>query len=193
MRYLAFLIAFVFSIHIALAQQIGGGGTGNVSISVGTAASVAVLDTPTVQNASYTSGQCVGGFRSVTLTSSTSIGGLLQSIGVTSIGGGTESIVVYVFAANPSSSTCTDRGTFTLNAADANNLIGTPISMTLAAPTGTTITAATSGNLAIPFIEGGSSSSGVATIYYAVVAAATFTPATTSDLRVRVGVSMDHT
>ncbi len=146
---------------------------------------------PTVQNAAYASGNCVGGFNAVTLTSGTGVAGLLQSLKLVSIGGSTPTITVYIFDSNPSASTCTDKSTFTLNSADVSKIIGAPFALTLVAPTGTTTTFGLQSNLALPFVEGGSSGSGVSTIYYGLVSGSTFTPASTTDLVVGVGASMD--
>jgi hypothetical protein len=151
-----------------------------------------VTDTPTVQNAAYSSGNCIGGFRSLTVADYNGQSGFLTNFRIASISGATPSITVYIFSSNPSASTCTDKGTFTLNSADVDKIIANPNSTTLSAPTGATTSF---GSLDYtpprPFKAGGSASSGVKTIYYALVAGSSFTPATTSDIHVRVGTALN--
>lgn len=144
-----------------------------------------VVSTPTVQNASYVSGNCVGGFNSVTFQGTGPIN-LLNDVRLYSQGGGTETITVYVFDSNPTASTCTDKSTFTLNSADVSKTMMGPFALTLVAPTGTTVSFAGNPNIArIP-------KSGTTTLYYALVAGSTFTPATTTDLLVGFQVAQQH-
>lgn len=150
----------------------------------------AVVSTPTVQNASYVSGNCVGSFNAISLASFNGGSGFLQNVTVASKTGVTPTLTIYLFNANPTASTCTDKGTFTVNAADVGKLIGAPFAVGLAAPTGTTVTWGAQANLGLPFVAGGSSGSGVETIYYALVSGTTFTPGSTADLVVTVGASV---
>lgn len=152
---------------------------------------VRVNSTPTVQNAAYASGNCIGGFNAVTLARVNGGSGILDAVMVKSVGGGGETLTVYLFDANPTASTCTDKSTFTLNAADSDKLIATPFALQLGVPTGTSTTFAELTNMVRMFIAGGSTASGVRTIYYALVSGSTFTPATTTDIRVNIQANLD--
>ena len=134
-----------------------------------------VADTPTIQNASYVSGNCMGGFQTVVLGSSASV---LSGIGLSSQGGLATAKQIYVFDANPSGSTCTDKSTFTIATADLSKLV-TTFQITPAAPTGTTKTNGVSSNLGLGIPSGG-------TNYIAIVETTTETPASASDLVLNV-------
>ena len=153
-----------------------------------------VTSTPTVQNAQYVSGNCVGGFNAITVANYNGQSGYVINARVASVAGGTETVTIYLFSANPSASTCTDKSTFTLNTADISKVIANPVntSVTLSAPTGATPSFGSSEfTPPRPFIAGGSAASGVKTIYYAIVGGSTFTPATVSDLQVTIGVALN--
>lgn len=130
-----------------------------------------VAATPTIQNASYVSGNCMGGFQTVALGASSTV---LSQVMLASKGGLVTAKQIYIFSASPASSTCTDKSTFTLNAADLSKLM-TTFSLTPAAPTGTTVSQAAQSNMALGLPTSG-------TVYVAVVETATETPATTTDL-----------
>ena len=147
---------------------------------------------PTIQNAAYASGNCMGGFNALTVARTNGGGIILDTFGLRSVGGGTTAIQVYIFNANPSASTCTDKSTFTINSADIDKIIaGGTFQLIPAAVTGTSITFAYQSNMALSTIAGGSSGSGVQTIYYALVSAGTWTPASTTDLHVQVNGIQD--
>ena len=147
---------------------------------------------PTIQNAAYASGNCMGGFNALTVARTNGGGIILDTFGLRSVGGGTTAIQVYIFNANPSASTCTDKSTFTINSADIDKIIaGGTFQLTPAATTGTSITFAYQSNMALSVIAGGSSGSGVQTIYYALVSTGTWTPASTTDLHVQVNGIQD--
>lgn len=130
-----------------------------------------VAITPTIQNAAYASGNCMGGFQTVALGSSVSV---LSQISLASQGGLATAKQIYIFSANPTGSTCTDKSTFTIATADLSKLIYTG-SITPAAPTGTTKTWGALSNLALGIYSGG-------TVYAAIVETASETPASTTDL-----------
>lgn len=136
-------------------------GTTGVDVSV----------TPTIQNAAYASGNCMDGFKTVALGITQSV---LSQISLASQGGLATAKQIYVFSANPSGSTCTDKSTFTIATADLSKLIWTGL-ITPAAPTGTTKTWGSASGLALGIPSGG-------TIYVAIVETATETPASTTDL-----------
>lgn len=149
-----------------------------------------VSSTPTVTASAYTANQCLGGFNSITVAANNAQSGLVTNFQVWSKTGLTPTITVYLFEANPSSSTCTDHGTFTLNAADISKIIGAPIGVTLVAPGGATPSVGeVTFNPPRPFLAGGSGSS-VKTIYYAMTTSA-ITPASTSEFVTKTGVVMN--
>ena len=134
--------------------------------------------TPTVQNASYVSGNDMGGLISFTLPRTAS--GVLQSVGVQFIGGATTQVNVFCFDSNPTGSTFTDKSTFTIAAADeAKRINKNGFALTPVAAVGDTVTAAAIDNYAKPFNSTG-------TIYCAVVSTGTFTPASVTDLRMTI-------
>lgn len=166
----------------------GPAGTNNVTAGDGGQFLIA----PTVQNAAYASGNCIGGFQAITVANYNGESGFMTNIRLASIGGTATPITVYVFDANPAGSTCTDKSTFTLVAADVDKLIANPTSITLAAPTGTTVAI---GSIDYtpprPFRAGGSAGSGVKTLYVGLVAGGTFTPASTTDIHGRIGAGLN--
>lgn len=129
--------------------------------------------TPTIQNAQYVSGNCMGGFQTVAFGSSASV---LSAITLSSQGGLVTAKQIYVFSQNPAGSTCTDKSTFTIATADLPKLVQT-LSITPTVPTGTTKSSATASNLALGL---GYPANG--TFWVAVVETATETPASTTDL-----------
>jgi hypothetical protein len=148
---------------------------------------------PTVQNAAYASGNDVGGLSLLSFRGSGPVS-LVESVAVKSLSGQTPTLTVYLFDSAPQNSTFTDKGSFSLNAStpgtdgivDIDRLVIAPFSVTLTAPTGTTVSFAENGNLArIPH-------AGTATLYYAMVSGSTFTPGSTTDLRVGVQVVQQH-
>lgn len=148
-------------------------------VSVGTAGRIDV--TPTVQNAAYSSGNDIGGLIALTLPRTAS--GYIQSVSVKFIGGATTQVNVFLFDSNPSSSTFTDKSTFTIATADVSKQINKlGLALTPAAVVGETATAATIDNYAKPFNATG-------TIYMAIAATAlpgALTPASTTDMRVSI-------
>lgn len=135
--------------------------------------------TPTVQNAQYVLGNSLGGLISLALPRISS--GILQSVSIQSIGGATTGINAFLFDANPSGSTFIDKSTFTIAAADeAKRINKSAYALTPAATTGDAVTGAEVTNLARVFSSAG-------TIYLALCSTGTFTPATTTDIRVAIG------
>ena len=145
--------------------------TGTLSLTPSpTGANVSV--TPTIQNSSYVSGNCMGGFKAVSLGTAQSV---LSQIMLSSQGGLITGKVLYVFSANPTGSTCTDKGTFTLAAADVSKLMVSPISINPFVSTGATASMGAASNLGLGIPSGG-------VVYVGIVETATETPATTTDL-----------
>lgn len=133
---------------------------------------------PAVQNASYVSGNDIGGLVAFTLPATAS--GILQSLSIQFVGGATTAITVNCFDSNPTGSTFTDKSTYTIAAADTPKMINKAgIVLTPAVSIGGTRTAATFDNYAKPFISTG-------TIWCAFAGGGTFTPASTTDMNVSI-------
>ena len=148
----------------------------NLIGAVDTAGSINV--TPTVQNASYVSGNDIGGLVSFTMPRTAS--GLLQSVALQFIGGATTTINAFCFDSNPTGSTFTDKSTFTIAAADeAKRINKTALALAPAAATGDTVTGAEQNQYAMPF-------NSTATIWCAYASTGTFTPASTTDMRATI-------
>lgn len=164
---------------------------GRVQVINGTANQV--TSTPTIQASAYSAGNCIGGFNSVSVTTYTGQSGFLTNIRLASIAGSAYNVVVYVFDSQPTTSICTDKGTFSLSSADVDKLIGAPTSVTLANPASafTPTVASIDFTPPRPFRAGGSSSSGVQAIWYGLQLASAITPTTTTDLHTRFGVARD--
>lgn len=135
---------------------------------------------------SYVVGNCFGGFNSLSVVNTNQEAGSLQELRVTSIAGVVEGLTAYVFSSNPSSSTCTDASTFTLNSADIDKLITTR-AFTLSAPTGATPTMAeVDFDRSLPFQPASSTK----TVYVALVVNTAFTSAgSASDNHVSLGIA----
>lgn len=146
-----------------------------------------VTVTPTVQNAAYASGNCVGGFNPIVFSPANSQGGVVTNVRVASVSGQTTGYTVYLFSANPTASTCTDKSTFTLAAADVSKLIAAPFVLTPSVATGGTLSFAESANLVRPTGAGGGA--GSRTLYEALVANGAVTPGSTTDIQITVGAS----
>lgn len=165
---------------------------GRVIASTGTANQIS--STPTISTAVYSAGNCIGGFNSIAATLYNGQSAFLTNFRISSIDGAAYQIFGYIFDSNPSTSTCTDKGVFSLSVADIDKVIGTLSSTTLSVLAAT----ATTPTVAIidytpprPFRAGGSPTSGVTTIYYGLALAAAITPTTTSDLHLRFGILRD--
>lgn len=140
---------------------------------------ISVSNTPVVQNAAYASGNAIGGLQTIAFFRSINQpSGILNNISVASQGGSTTALTLYIFNANPSASTCTDKSAFSLNSADVAKLItSTPIVLTPSvAGVGTTITfAAQQSPISVK------SSEKLLNLYVCAVTAG-YTPASVSDL-----------
>jgi hypothetical protein len=144
-----------------------------------------VANTPTIQSAAYASGNCMGGFQALAVARISGGSGVLNFIDLISSGGGTTALQVYVFNANPTSSTCTDKSTFSIATADQTKLL-TTFSLTPAAVTGSSLTEAEQTVMAKSFTTSGNTN-----LYIAIVSGGTWTPASTTDLKVVIGASLN--
>lgn len=151
-----------------------------------------IATTPTVTASAYSAGNCLGGFNAVTVVGNNGESGLITNFRVASVSGVTGTIQVYLFDSQPSSSTCTDHGTFTLATTDVDKLISNPVTdtVTLATVNGSSTPAIGTLNFQPPrpFVAGGSNGSGVKTVYFALVTTTSYTPGSTSDIHTRIGV-----
>lgn len=145
-----------------------------------------VANTPTIQAAAYAAGNCMGGFQAITVTGTAGATGTLHSFQIQSKAGLATAKQIYVFTSNPSSSTCTDKGTFTIASADRAKLLST-FSVTPAIPSGDTGSYGEATGMGRAF-----ATSGNGNLYIAVVETAAETPASTSDLIVSIGGYIDQ-
>lgn len=165
--------------------QLNGGATASCPASAiqatTTPSGIPGLDTPTVQNVAYSLGDCIGGFRSVSIAASNGGPMYPTAFSINSTGGITGPISVYLFNANPSTSTCNDHNAFALSAADKNKVIAY-FSITLTTSAGT---AATFGRQTFspPIIA--TAAAGSQLMYYGLIAGAALTPAATNDISTR--------
>lgn len=142
---------------------------------------------PTVTAGSYSAGNDVGGLMKFTLQRD--LGGIFNYFGLQSAGGLTATLICFVFDQNPSSSTFTDNGTFTLAATDLPKLVLAPFSLTLAAPSeGTTASFAENSDLSREF---GNGLTGNGYMWVALCAGGSMTPGSTTDLKVIIGATLD--
>lgn len=143
---------------------------------------ISVANTPTVQNAAYSSGNAIGGLQTIaffrTVQQPT---GILQNVSVASKGGSTTAITLYIFEANPTATTCTDKSAFSLGAADVSKLITTiPIVLTPAVVgAGASVTFASQ---QLPVSVRNSDSATGLSFYACAVVGGSVTPASTTDL-----------
>jgi hypothetical protein len=168
-------VAMLAAISPAIAQVVGYDGS--------------VSFTPTVQNAAYSSGNSLGGLQTVKLLRPPQYSGIFTGFQITSKGGATTAMTVYIFDANPSSSTCTDKTAFSLAAADISKLVMQPFVLTPAViGAGTTATTAQQIQV-VSMINQDTTRSG--NLYVCIVAGGSVTPATTSDLVAKISGALD--
>lgn len=143
---------------------------------------VAIANTPTVQNAAYSSGNAIGGLQTIAFfRSGTRSTGILNNVSVASKGGATTAITLYVFNANPSATTCTDKSAFSLGAADVSKLIATTPMVLTPAVVGAGATVTFASQQSPVSVQNGDSPAS-ANLYVCAVFGGTVTPATTTDL-----------
>lgn len=155
--------------------------TGAISGNVG-GYNIAVANTPTVQNAAYSSGNAIGGLQTIAFFRTTAQpSGILNNVLVASQGGATTALTLYIFTANPSASTCTDKSAFVLNSADVSKLIATtsPVLTPAVVGVGTTATMASQ---QLPISVKNTDSNVTVNLYVCAVVNGAVTPASTSDL-----------
>lgn len=164
----------------------GAQGTSQVTVSNGLVGgyefNTAVI--PTVQNAAYAAGQSLGGLQTISIGSTNGLSGILTQITLGSKGGSTVGIVAYVWSKNPSNTTCTDKSNFVVSQTDNQYLIVSPqlITPSLAVSAQDTTTYGSASNLVGNFVNGSSNTN----LYVCLLASASVTPATTTDLRLTI-------
>lgn len=160
----------------------GGGSGGGALLVGGYEFNTAVV--PTVQNAAYAAGQSLGGLQTISIGSTDSLTGILTQIRVASKGGSVVGMVAYVWDKNPSSTTCTDKTNFVVSQTDNQHLIGSPTLLTpaLVVSAQDTTTYAQAGNLTYNFVNSSTNTN----LYVCLLANASVTPATTTDLRINI-------
>jgi hypothetical protein len=147
--------------------------------------------TPTVQNAAYSSGNAIGGWQTINLRNTANPGGIVDYVQVISKGGATTAVTIYGFTKSSANlaSTCTDKSAFSLSTSDLAYMIpGFPIQLTPAAPTGTTVSMASS---SIIVSAKNMDPSPTQALTFCAVVGGSVTPATTSDLVFNYAVSQD--
>lgn len=145
--------------------------------------------TPVVQNAAYSAGNSLGGLQTVQLLRPPQYSGVFTNFQVASKGGAVVAMTVYIFDANPSSTTCTDKTAFSLAAADVSKLVMAPFVLTPAVVgSGTTVTTAQL-TQAVSMINQDTTRS--PNLYVCLVANGSVTPATTSDLVAKISGVLD--
>lgn len=153
-------------------------------------ADVQIAFTPTVQNAAYSAGNALGNLQTVPVFASGAANtGIFNSYQIVSKGGSVVAMTVYIFDALPSASTCTDKTNLTLAAADVPKLAMAPFVITPAVVgSGTTASAAQLNQ--ISSVQNADSPP-TANLYVCLVANATVTPASTTDLVEYLAVALD--
>jgi hypothetical protein len=142
----------------------------------------------TTTAATYTSGQCLGTATAIAVTGDNGQSGLLTNLRVVSVTGLAAPVVVYVFQSSPTG-TYTDHAACSVTATDTDREIAAPAAITLAAPVGSVLSdAEITYTPPRPFLAGGSSGSGVKTIWVLLVAGGSIVEPSTTDTHVNVGV-----
>lgn len=143
---------------------------------------ITVPSTPTVQNASYSSGNAIGGLQTIQFfRAQATPTGILNNVSVASKGGSTTALTIYIFQGNPTGTTCTDKSAFSLGAADVAKLISAiPIVLTPAVVgVGASVTFASQ---QLPVAVANLENPATLNLYVCAVYGGTVTPSTTTDL-----------
>jgi hypothetical protein len=156
----------------------GSGGGITVTGNVG-GYDIVVTSNPIVQTSQYASGASLGGLQTLSFFRTLAQpSGILNNLSVSSKAGAVTPITLYIFNANPTSSTCTDKTAFSLAAADITKLItALPTSLTMAAGA---IPTPTTASLQSPVSVKNSDST--LNLYACPVAGGAFIPSSTTDL-----------
>lgn len=151
---------------------------------------IGVAFTPTVQNAAYAAGNALGSLQTVVFfRTAAQPSGIFDNFLITSKGGSTAAMTVYIFDTNPTGSTCIDKTAFVLAAADVAKLAMAPFVLTPAVVgSGTTATVAQlAQNASIKNQDGTPGRN----LYVCLVANGAVTPASVSDLVAKISGALD--
>ena len=153
-------------------------------------ADVQIAFTPTVQNAAYSAGNALGNLQTVAVfAAGAGNTGIFNSFQIVSKGGSTVAMTVYIFDALPAAATCIDKSAFSLAAADIPKLAMAPFVITPAVVgSGTTASAAQVNQ--VSSVQNADTSP-TPNLYVCLVANATVTPASTTDLVEYIAVAID--
>lgn len=169
MRGLHFAVSWLVALLLFIGQAVAAPVEFNLSPTV------------TVQNASYTAGQSLGGLLSIPMGDNQTGSGILTQVQAESKGGSTVGIAFYIWTQKPTNTTCTDKTNFVSSIADNAFLISNPFLVTPAVVLSAqdTMTYAQQSNMTANFVVVNPSS----TLYVCAVANASVTPGSASDLR----------
>lgn len=141
-----------------------------------------VANTPAVQASAYADGDVIGGKQTLTIFRGANRSAMLRSILVASKSDLTVNVDVILFSSDPSGSTFTENGALSVAAADAAKVIGI-FTVSTRVDLGTPVVALLQ-NQATPLIGDGTTR----TIWAVMVVRGSYTPGSTSDVTLRLGV-----
>ena len=145
--------------------------------------------TPTVTAGAYSSGQSMGGLQTVRVfRTTTETSWIFDIFQITSKGGNTGAMTIYTYDTKPVG-TCTDTSAFVENAADIGKRFMAPFVMTPAV-VGAGTTSATAQLLQVVSGQNHDNPQ-LQNLYICIVANGAITPASTSDLVVKIGGAQD--
>lgn len=146
---------------------------------------------PTLQTSAYAAGNSLGGLQTIPVFRTTAIpSGIFDSFMITSKAGSTVAVTVYIFDKSPTGSTCTDKVALSLAAADITKLAMAPFVLTPAViGNGTTATIAQLAQ--VVSIKNQDGPPATRNLYVCIVANASITPASTSDLVAKLSGALD--
>lgn len=151
---------------------------------------------PTVTASAYSTGNAIGGLLTVAnavrvsnSAGASGTGGILTGLQLNMKSAQTVQVDVFLFDANPTGSTCTDKTAFNLVAADFNKVVGILTIPGTAANGAGWFAAATGGSVGIPtYFPVSFDLASSTTLYACAVARGAFTPASTTDASFKFNV-----
>ncbi len=144
---------------------------------------------PVVQTAAYVASNSLGGLQTLSVFRNPSqFSGIIDNFVLSWASGLTTAVTVYIYDANPSATTCTDKVAFSEAAADAPKRAMAPFSITPATSQGAT---AASGQQSMVISVANRDTTPTRNLYVCLVAGAGVTPGSTTDLSGKLGVVLD--
>lgn len=144
--------------------------------------------TPTLQTAAYAAGNAMGGLQTLGFFQAQP-SGIFTNFSVTSQGGATTGLTIYIFDTSPTATTCTDKSAFALGAADVPKLAMAPFALTPAiVGSGTTATFAQQTQTVSLRNRDNPQKS---LLYVCTVANGAVTPGSTTDLVEKISAALD--